>query len=94
MQTEFSPANCPFSPLTNAPPPAPYLPPLNWPCQMPSDEFKNHLRNIKYFLRKRNLDSCSNLCNIQQSNVHKSRTKWYVVCTALCTGCGKQLLTL
>ena len=34
-------------------------------------------KNIKYFLLKWNLDSCSNLCNIQLSNFHKSATKWY-----------------
>ena len=61
---------------------------------MPSDEFENHLRNTKYFLRKRNLDSRSDLCNIQQPNFHKSRSKWYVVCPAPCTGCEKYLLTL
>ena len=38
---------------------------------MPSDEFKNHLRNIKYFLLKENFDSRSNLCNVQQSNFVK-----------------------
>ena len=62
VQAEFSPVNCPLSP--------PY--PANCPCQMSSDEFKNHLRNIKYFLLKGNLDSRSNLCNIQQSNFRKS----------------------
>ena len=50
---------------------------LDCPCQMPSDEFKNQLRNIKYFLLKGNLDSLSNLCNIQQSSFRKSTTKWY-----------------
>ena len=53
------------------------LNPLNCPCQMPYDEFKNHLRNIKYFSLKGNLDSRSSLCNIQQSNFCNSTTKWY-----------------
>ena len=86
VQTEFSPANCPLPALITAPPP---LPPLNWPCQMSSYESKNHIRNIKCFLLKKNLDSCSNLCNIQQPNFPKSRTMWCVVCLAPCTGCRK-----
>ena len=51
--------------------------PVNCLCQMLSYEFKNHLRNIKYILLKGNLDSRSNLCNIQQSNFRNSTTKWY-----------------
>ena len=60
--------------------------PVNCPCQMPSDEFKNHLRNLKYFLLKGNINSRSNLCNIQQSNLRESTT---VICLAPYTGCGK-----
>ena len=67
VKAEFSPVNCTLS--------SHYL--VNFPCQMPSYEFKNHLRNIKYFLLKGNLDSRSNLCNIQQSNFRNSSTKWY-----------------
>ena len=51
--------------------------PVSCPCQMPSDEFKIHVRNTKYFLLKGNFDSHSNLCNIQQSKSRKSATKWY-----------------
>ena len=43
------------------------------------DEFKNHLRNIKYFLHKGNLNSRFNLCNIQQSNFSKNFVKLSVV---------------
>ena len=74
LQAEFSPVNCPLSP-NKALPTTPY--PINCPCQIPSYEFKNHLRNIKYFLLKGNLDSHSNLCNIQLSNFRNSTTKWY-----------------
>ena len=42
MQTEFFPLNYPLSP--------PY--PVNFPCQMPFYEFKNYLRNKKFFLQK------------------------------------------
>ena len=69
VQAEFSPVNCTFLPLT----------PVNCPCQMPSDEFKNQLRNIKYFLYKGNLDVDSNLCNRQQSNFRKNFIKLSVV---------------
>ena len=64
---EFSSVNCPLS--------SHYL--VNFLCQMPSYEFKNHLRNIKYFLLKGNLDSRSNLRNIQQSNFRNITTKSY-----------------
>ena len=67
VQAEFCLANCPLSPSS----------PVNCPCQMFPDEFKNHLRNIKYFLLKGNLDSHSNLCNMQQPNFRKSTTNWY-----------------
>ena len=67
MQAQFCLVNYPLLPAS----------PVNCPCQMPSDEFKNHLRNIKYFLLKGNRDSRSNRCNIQQSNFRKSTTKWY-----------------
>ena len=67
VQAEFSLVNCPLSP--------PY--PFNCPCQMPSHEFKNHLRNVKYFLLKGSLDLRSVLCNIQKSNFRNSTTKWY-----------------
>ena len=67
VQAEFSPVNCLLS--------LPY--PVNCPCQMPSYEFKYHLRNIKYFLLKGNLDSRSNLRNIQQSNFRNITTKSY-----------------
>ena len=67
VKAEFSTVNCPFS--------SHYL--VNFPCQMPSYEFKNHLRNIKYFLLKGYLDSRSNLCNMQQFNFCNSTTKWY-----------------
>ena len=50
---------------------------VNCPCQMLCDRCKNYLRNTKYFLLKRNLDSRSNLCNIKQSNFRKSAPKWY-----------------
>ena len=65
VQAEFSLVKCPLSP--------PSL--INFPWKMHSDEFKNHLRNIKYFLLKRNLDSRSNLCKIQQSNFCESTTE-------------------
>ena len=39
-----------------------------YPCQMSSNEFKNHLRNMKYFLLTGNLNSRSNFCNIEQSD--------------------------
>ena len=65
MQAEFSPLNCPLSP-----PPATLL-------IVPAKSLKNHLRNIKYFLLKGNLDSRSNLYNIQQSNFRNNTTKWY-----------------
>ena len=42
IKAEFSPVNCTLS--------SHYL--VNFPCQMPSYEFKNHLRNIKYFILK------------------------------------------
>ena len=67
VQAEFFPVNCPFSP--------PY--PVNCPCQRPFYKIKNHLRNMIYFLLEGNLDSCSNLCNTQQSNFRNSKTKWY-----------------
>ena len=66
-QAEFSPVNCPLPPSS----------PVNYPCQMYSDEFKSHLRNVKYFLGKGNLDWRSNLCNIQQSYFRKSTTKFF-----------------
>ena len=47
VQAKFSPVNYPLLPPS----------PFNCPCQMPSDEFKNHLRNIKCFLLKGNLDN-------------------------------------
>ena len=65
LQAEFSPVNCPLS--------LPY--PVNSPFQMPSYEFKIHLGNINYFLLEGNLDSRSNLCNIQQSNFRNSTIK-------------------
>ena len=68
VQCEFCPMNCPLSTPSQ----------VNYPCEMSSDEFKNHLRNIKYFLQKGNLDSRSNLCIIQQSNFRLSTRKWYV----------------
>ena len=74
LQAEFSPVNCPLSP-NKALPTTPY--PINCPCQIPSYEFKNHLRNIKYFLLNGNLDSLSNLCKMQQSNFHNGTTEWY-----------------
>ena len=58
VQAEFCPMNCPLSTPSQ----------VNCPCQMSSDEFKNHLRNIKYFLQKGNLGLRSNPCIIQQSN--------------------------
>ena len=67
VQAEFFLVNCPLSSLY----------PVNCPCQMPSYEFKNHSRNVKYFLLKGNLDSRSNLCNIQKSNFCNSTTKWH-----------------
>ena len=51
VEAEFSPMNCPLSPPS----------PVNCPFEMPSNEFKNHSRNIKYFLLKGNLDSRFNL---------------------------------
>ena len=51
--------------------------PVNCPDQMPSHEFKIHLRNIKCFLLTGNFDSSSNVCNIQQSKFRKSTAKWY-----------------
>ena len=62
VQTEFSPVNYPLSPFTPAPHPLPpTLLSLNSSFQIPSDEFKNHLTNITYFLLKRNLDSRSKI---------------------------------
>ena len=52
------------------------------PARMPSNQFRNHLRNKKYFLRKGNLDWRSHLCNIHQSIFRKSTTKWYAQCLA------------
>ena len=51
--------------------------PGNFPFQRPSDEFQNHLRNIKYFLLKGNLDSRLNLCNTQHSNFCNNTPRWY-----------------
>ena len=57
VQAEFPPVNCPLSCPS----------PVNCPCQMLSDEFKNHLRNVNYFLLRGNLDRRSKLFNIQLS---------------------------
>ena len=43
VQAEFCMVNCPLSPPS----------PVNCSCKIPSDQSKNHLRNIKYFLLKR-----------------------------------------
>ena len=76
MQAEFSLVNCPLS----------HPSPDFCSRQMPSDNFKNHLRNIKYYLLKVNLDSCSNLYNKYQSNFQKSKTMWYAWCLAQAVG--------
>ena len=52
--------------------------PVNCSCQKPSYESKTHLKNIKYFLLKVNLDSHTNFSNIQHSHFRSSRTKLYV----------------
>ena len=77
VQAEFSPVNCPLSP--------PYSD--NCPCQTPSDEFKNHLRNVKYFLLKGNLDSRSNFAIC--SSLIFVIVQQCAVCLAPCTGCEK-----
>ena len=48
--------------------------PSKLPLSNAYDKFKNHLRNIKYFLPKRNLDSHSKLSSMQQPNFRKSTT--------------------
>ena len=76
VRNDFYPVNCPSLPAL-----------VNYPGQMPRDEFKNYFRSMKYFLIKGKLDSSSNLCSIQQCNFRKSKIKG--VCLALCTDCGK-----
>ena len=63
VHREFTPVNYPLSPPS----------PVSCPYQMPSDEFKISLGNMKFFLLKGKLDLRSNLCNIQQSNFGKSK---------------------
>ena len=62
------------------------LPLVNFPRKIPASNIPTHafkyshpLVNwkIEKFLLKGKLDSRSNICNVQQSDVRKSKMKWY-----------------
>ena len=86
VKAEFSPVNCPLSR------PTPLLSRLIVPCKMPSVEFKNHLRNIKYFLLKGNLDSSSNLCNKSKSGMSSALHRSWEIAFNFANGISRILI--